>query len=292
MIKNQLIGLIISLRPRQWTKNFFLAALLFSKNFLHLDLLLLSIAAVALFCGISGATYLLNDLLDIKADRHHPVKAKRPIASGQLSVPFAITTLILLVILTFLISFQIGMSFFITIVGYFLLQIAYSSILKKIVILDVLGLTAGFVLRVYAGAAAIHVEISTWLILCSFLLSLFMALGKRRHELTLLGEKAGEHRKVLNEYSHYLLDQMIAVVTASTVIAYALYTLSEQTIAKFGTNKLILTVPFVIYGIFRYLYLVHMKKEGGSPETLLVTDLPFLINITLWIIASGIIIYK
>lgn len=172
-----------------------------------------------------------------------------------------------------------------------MLQIAYSLVLKHVVILDVMAITAGFALRVLAGAVVIHVAISSWLIICTLLLALFLALCKRRNELTMLANSAQAHRSVLGHYSIPLLDQMISVVTSSTVIAYALYTLSDQTITKFGTSNLVYTVPFVIYGIFRYLYLVHIKNAGGSPEMLLVTDIPLLGGIALWGIVAAAIIY-
>jgi 4-hydroxybenzoate polyprenyltransferase len=241
---------------------------------------------------ISGAVYLLNDIVDREKDRNHPEKSKRPIASGAISVKTAQLSLCFLVIATLIGSWFLGLPFFLLILAYFILQTAYSFYLKHIVIIDVFTITIGFSIRVFAGAMAINIEISSWLAICTFLLALFLALNKRRHELIILETDAGKHRKVLADYNIYFLDQMISVVTASTVVAYALYTLSEQTIHKFHTTYLVFTVPFVIYGIFRYLFLVHMKKRGGSPEMMLITDLPLLIDIMLWIGTAGIIIYR
>jgi 4-hydroxybenzoate polyprenyltransferase len=286
-------GIILSLRPRQWTKNFFvLSALIFSRNFFNMEMLLTSIAAFFLFCAISGTVYLLNDIVDREKDRTHPEKSKRPIAAGVISVKTALTTLIILLTGTLVASWFMGLHFFLLIAAYFILQTAYSYYLKHVVILDVFTITIGFTIRVFAGAIAINVGISSWLAICTFLLALFLALNKRRHELIILESDAGKHRKVLSDYSTYFLDQMISVATASTVVAYALYTLSEQTIQKYHTTQLVFTVPFVIYGIFRYLFLVHMKKKGGSPEMMLITDLPLLIDIMLWIGTAGIIIYR
>lgn len=286
-------GIILSLRPRQWTKNFFvLSALIFSRNFFDSRMLLISIAAFVLFCMISGAVYLLNDIVDREKDRCHPEKSKRPIAAGIISLRTALFSLTFLVLTTLVGSWFLGLPFFLLILAYFVLQTAYSFYLKHIVIIDVFTITIGFSIRVFAGAMAINIEISSWLAICTFLLALFLALNKRRHELIILETDAGKHRKVLTDYNTYFLDQMISVVTASTVVAYALYTLSEQTIQKFHTTHLVFTVPFVIYGIFRYLFLVHMKKRGGSPEMMLITDAPLLIDIMLWIGSAGIIIYR
>lgn len=286
-------GIVISLRPRQWTKNFFVfSALIFSRNLFDINMLLTSIAAFFLFCMISGAVYLLNDIVDREKDRCHPEKSKRPIAAGTISVKTAASVLFLLTLMTLAGAWFLGLPFFLLITAYFILQTAYSFSLKHVVILDVFTITVGFSIRVYAGAQAIGLGISSWLAICTFLLALFLALNKRRHELIILENDAGKHRKVLSDYSTYFLDQMISVVTASTVVAYALYTLSEQTTNKFHTTNLVFTVPFVIYGIFRYLYLVHMKNRGGSPEMMLITDLPLLIDIMLWIITAGVIIYR
>jgi len=282
-----------SLRPKQWTKNLFLfAGILFSQNIFDFSLLLKVIFAFFIFCLLSGSAYILNDLTDLDQDRRHPVKSHRPLASGKLKVPHAILALMVFILSSLVMSYYLSLSFFLVAFTYLLLQSVYSFSLKRIVILDVFAVACGFVLRVVAGAVAIDVEISSWLLICTILLALFLGLSKRRYELVMIGEGAQNHRKVLAEYSPYLLDQMISVVTASTVVAYSLYTMSEETIGKFGTKNLIFTVPFVLYGIFRYLYLIHQKEAGGNPEDILITDKPLLIDIFLWVITVGIILHR
>jgi 4-hydroxybenzoate polyprenyltransferase len=283
---------IKSLRPHQWTKNFFVfAPLIFSENIFNVPLILRSVFAFVLFCVLSGAVYIWNDLRDIEEDRLHPVKSQRPLASGRLGKTPAIVAFFCLCFLGLGLACVVSLLFFILALGYVLLQVAYSAWLKHVVILDVLLVAAGFLLRVIAGAVAIEVDISEWLLICTFLLALFIALSKRRHELVFLEKEASNHRPILKEYSPYLLDQMISVVTASTVVAYCLYTISEKTVAKFGSSNLIFTVPFVLYGIFRYLYLIHQKCEGGSPEGLLIKDRPFFLGILLWIVSAIVILY-
>ena len=248
------------MRPRQWTKNLLLfAALVFSKNLFHLPMLKDVFVAFIIFCLLSGSVYTLNDLIDLAQDRNHPKKSKRPLASGKLKPSTAIISGIILVVLSLANAFWLNTNFAWIAVGYFILQIAYSTVLKHVVILDVLAVSVGFVLRAIAGAEVIEVPISSWLLICTILLALFLALGKRRHELLLLENNAVHHRKILYEYSPGLLDQMISVATASTVVAYALYTMSTETIEKFHTDNLKYTIPFVLYGIFRYLYLIHQK---------------------------------
>lgn len=284
--------IIKSLRPHQWTKNFFVfAPLIFSENIFNFPLILKSVLAFALFCMLSGAIYIWNDLRDIDEDKLHPLKSQRPLASGRLEKTPAVVAFVFLCVLGLSLSFVLNLNFFLLALGYVLLQLAYSGWLKHVVILDVLLVAAGFLIRVIAGGVAIEVDISAWLLICTFLLALFIALSKRRHELIFLEKEASSHRPILKEYSPYLLDQMISVVTASTVIAYCLYTISEETIAKFGSSNLIFTVPFVLYGIFRYLYLIHQKCEGGSPESLLIKDKPFFFGILLWIVSAILILY-
>lgn len=284
--------IIQSMRPHQWTKNFFVyAALIFSQNIFNLPLLLKTTIAFSAFCLISSALYVFNDLKDLEEDKLHPLKSKRPIASGKIKKSTAILMIVVLGLLGFSSAFTLNKNYFIIILVYFLIQMAYSIKLKHIVILDVFVVALGFLIRVVAGGLAIEVSLSSWLLICTILLALFLALSKRRHELVLLEDGASDHRPILEEYSPYLLDQMIAVVTASTVIAYCLYTISEETVTKFGTTNLIFTVPFVLYGIFRYLYLIHQKSEGGSPEALIVKDKPLLIDIFLWIATAVVILY-
>jgi len=287
-----LVELLKSIRPQQWLKNLFIfAPLIFSENIFNRSMFLQSLLAFAVFCLLSGALYILNDLKDIEEDRLHPIKSKRPLAAGELKKRQAIAAFVILSFISLLFASLVNEEFLWVCLLYYFLQIAYSFALKHVVILDVFIVASGFFLRVIAGAVAIQVQISPWLLICTTLLALFLALSKRRHEILLLDEEAVNHRPILKEYSPYLLDQMISVVTASTVIAYCLYTISGETIEKFGTNKLILTIPFVLYGIFRYLYLIHQKAEGGTPETLILKDRPLLFDIFLWIISAALIIY-
>lgn len=287
-----LSALVRTMRPKQWTKNFVLfAGLIFAQKLFELSAVLQTIAAFLLFCLLSSAIYIINDMTDVERDRRHPLKSKRPIASGELSVSAATIAAVLLLGLSLLGAFSLDVGFGCVALIYCLLLSAYSFWLKHIVILDVLVLALGFVLRAIAGAEVIDVEFSSWLLLCTILLALFLGLSKRRHELVLLGDNACSHRKILEEYSPHLLDQMIGVVTASTLMAYALYTMAAETIEKFGTSYMIFTIPFVIYGIFRYLYLVHQKDQGGNPTTLLVSDKPIMINVVLWGIVSVLLIY-
>lgn len=283
---------IHSLRPAQWTKNFFVfAALIFSIKITDVPLLLRTVAAFAVFCFLSGALYLVNDVLDFKEDRLHPKKSRRPIAAGRVGRPPAIALAVVLAAASLVCAYVLNTGFFAAAAVYFVLQIAYSLKLKHVVILDVFLVASGFVIRVVAGGLVIGVPLSSWLLICTTLLALFIAMSKRRHELVLLEENAASHRPILKEYNAYLLDQMISVVTASTVIAYCLYTVSEDTVKKFGTSHLIYTTPFVLYGVFRYLYLVHKKGLGGSPEELILKDKPLAAAIVLWIATAVGILY-
>ncbi len=286
------LEIIKSLRLKQWIKNLIIfAPLIFSENVFDTILLLKGLLAFILFCLVSGAAYILNDIKDLEEDRLHPLKSKRPLASGRLKKSLAMFTFFFLVIISLMGAFLINISFCIALGVYLVLQVSYSFWLKHVVILDVFLIAIGFLIRVIAGGLVIEVQLSPWLFICTILLALFLALSKRRHELILLNESAEIHRPILKEYNPHLLDQMIAVVTASTVISYCLYTISSETIEKFGTRNLIFTVPFVLYGIFRYLYLVHQKNEGGSPELLIIADKPLLIDVFLWIITAILIIY-
>ncbi len=287
-----LAALIESLRPKQWIKNLSIfAAIVFSQNLHNLNMLLKVCAACLIFSLLSGCIYLINDVLDMENDLQHPLKCQRPIPAGRLNPKAAIITSIGLSCLCLAVAFWLEPQFGLVAAIYFALLAGYSLKLKQIVILDVMVIALGFVLRVVSGALVIQVEISSWLLLCTILLALFLALSKRRHELVLLDKYAVTHRKILREYSPYFLDQMIAVVTASTLMAYALYTMSAETIAKFNTTHLNLTVPFVLYGIFRYLYLVHQRGKGGSPTTIMLTDAPLIINVFLWLVSVEFILY-
>ena len=287
------VNLLLSLRPGQWTKNLLIfAGLLFGKRMFEPRAVADALLAFAIFCGLSGIVYLINDIADRDTDRRHPLKSQRPIASGALAVPTAAAAAAAIGAVSLLAATALGWRFTAVAAGYVALQALYSGPLKHIVIIDVLTLSIGFVLRAVAGALAVDVEISHWLLVCTILLALFIALAKRRHEIVLLAGDAAAHRPILGEYSPYLLDQMIAVVTASTLIAYIFYTVSPETQLKFGTPWLGLTIPFPLYGIFRYLYLVHRREGGGSPADLLLTDRPLLVCVALWAVVVAAIIYR
>ncbi len=290
--RSRLGSLIVSLRPGQWTKNLVLfAGLLFGRRLFEISAVAEACAGAAIFCALSGVVYLVNDVADRDADRRHPLKSKRPIASGAVSPTLALSTAAALLAIALGLACWLRPAFALVALGYVLLLGAYSARLKHVVIIDVLTIAIGFVLRAVAGAVVIDVAISHWLLVCTVLLALFLALSKRRHELTLLADGATEHRRILGEYSPYLLDQMIGVVTASTLIAYIFYTISPETVQNFQTEYLALTIPFPLYGIFRYLYLVHRKEGGGSPAELLVTDRPLLACVALWAATVILIVY-
>ncbi len=290
---NSSIALILrSLRPEQWTKNLFVfAGLVFGKRLTDVGAVGAAIATFGIFCALSGSVYLYNDVSDRAADQAHPLKRFRPIASGRLS------TRVALVAAAGLGGGAVGAAWLISPAlalvsgAYLALLLLYSAVLKHIVIVDVLAIAFGFVLRAVAGAVAVAVPISNWLLMCTTLLALFLALSKRRHELTLLADGAGGHRPILKEYTPYLLDQMIGVVTASTLVAYAFYAISAETAENLGTDRLILTVPFVLYGIFRYLYQVHQNQGGGSPAAMLLTDRQLLACVALWAATLILLLY-
>jgi len=282
----------MSLRPAQWTKNLIIfAALIFGQRLLDPSAVILSLGAFAVFCALSGVVYLVNDVADRHADREHPIKRHRPIASGVVPVRLALATAAILGAVALTAAYLLRFEFGIVATAYVALLAMYSGPLKHVVIIDVLTIAVGFVLRAAAGALVIGVEIGHWLLIVTLLLALFLALSKRRHELVLLADGATSHRPILQEYSPYLLDQMISVVTASTLVAYAFSTISPEVIEKFGTDKLGLTFPFPLYGIFRYLYLVHQKEGGGSPSDMLLNDRPLLVCVALWAVSLVIIIY-
>ena len=291
------ISLLVSLRPAQWTKNLIVfTALLFGQRgtlpaFLDPQAIGQALAAFVIFCALSGVVYLINDVSDREADRLHPIKRERPIASGAVSPGLAIATAILLGATALAGAWLLRPWFAAVAFAYVALQTLYSGPLKHIVIIDVLTIAIGFVLRAVAGAVAIDVEINHWLLILTILLALFLALSKRRHELVLLASGATSHRPILEEYSPYLLDQMIAVVTASTLVSYMISTVSPETVQKYHTDYLGLTVVFPIYGIFRYLYLVHQKEGGGSPADMLLNDRPLLACVALWAASVAGIIY-
>jgi 4-hydroxybenzoate polyprenyltransferase len=284
--------LFLTLRPEQWTKNLLIfAGVLFSGRLRDTGAVLTSAIAFVIFCALSSAVYIFNDVADREADRQHPLKCMRPLACGALDLSAAITAGLVLAVAALMAAFAIAPAVGMVAIAYLALLSLYSAALKHVVIVDVLVIAAGFVLRAVAGAVAIAVPISHWLLICTTLLALFLALSKRRHELTMLGDGAIGHRRILEEYSPYLLDQMIAVVTASTLVAYTLYTTDRETVARVGNNRLGLTIPFVLYGIFRYLYLVHQKRGGGSPANLLITDRPLLACVALWALSVVLLLY-
>jgi 4-hydroxybenzoate polyprenyltransferase len=285
--------LLMSLRPEQWTKNLFVfAGVLFGGHLLDVPAMLRAVAAFVVFCALSGIVYIFNDLADRAADQRHPLKRLRPIASGRLSSSTAAIAATILGAVSLVAALLLSPMFAVLSATYLVLLVLYSVVLKHLVIIDALTIAAGFVLRAAAGAVAVFVPISHWLLVCTTLLALFLVLSKRRHELTLLADGAMTHRPILEEYSPYLLDQMIAVVTASTLVAYSVYSTSAETAERLKTTRLGLTIPFVLYGIFRYLYLVHQKRAGGSPADLLLTDRPLLACVGLWALCVALILYS
>ena len=289
---SKLLDLIRAMRVKQWIKNLLVfAALAFSENLFARHQILKSVLCFIGFCLLASSVYLINDLFDRERDRLHPEKMNRPIAAGKVGTIEAVLLALVLFLAGFGLAFKLGPPVFIIFCAYFASNLLYSLWVKHIAILDVFFVSLGFVLRIAAGGEAIGVEISTWIILCTILGSLFLSFAKRRHELNLKGEDAASHRKSLAEYSPYFLDQMIAVTTASTVMAYSLWTMWPSVVEKFHTSHLPWTIPFVCYGIFRYLYLVHQKGEGGDPTSMFLKDKPLLINILLWFVAAIAILY-
>jgi 4-hydroxybenzoate polyprenyltransferase len=279
-------ALVTLLRPNQWVKNLVIfGALIFSRDFTKIEQIQTSLFAFAIYCILSSVIYIFNDITDRELDRAHPGKRNRPIASGTVSIVQAAVLAAILAIAGIALSVTLPRPFLYTVVAFLAFNFLYSSLLKKIVIIDVMAVAISFVIRATAGSAAIEVPNSSWLIACTFLLALFIGFGKRRHELITLKDEAVSHRVTLKKYSPYFLDQLIGVVTASTVVAYTFYTLSPEIKSKLGVDHLEFTIPFVIYGIFRYLYLIHQEERGGSPTTLLLSDLPILVNIVLWFLS-------
>jgi 4-hydroxybenzoate polyprenyltransferase len=284
-------GLLRTFRPRQWIKNgFVFMALLFDQKLFDWNLLARTTLAFILFCMASSAVYIINDLADIEKDRQHPTKRRRALPSGQLQPWFAVLAATGIMLVCLPISFWLDVYFGAIVLIYFLLMLAYSFWLKNVVIVDVMVVAFGFVLRVAAGVVVAEAaRFSPWLYVCTIFLALFLAIGRRRHELSLLAEDANSHRKILEEYTIGFLDEMNHVVSTSALIAYSLYTFSATNLP--GNHTMMLTIPFVIYGLFRYQYLVHVKGEGGAPEMLLYTDRPFLLDLILWGIAVVLIMY-
>ncbi len=278
-----LAALVRLLRPSHWAKNVFvLAPLVFAERLADPRAIALALAAFACFCAASSAVYVFNDIRDREEDRRHPVKRERPLAAGTIGVAPAAAVAVALALAAAAGAAAIGAAFAAVLLGYLALNLGYTLWLKHLVILDVMTLALGFLLRVLGGGAAIRVEVSAWLLLCTIFVALFLAFSKRRHELMLLNESASEQRRVLSHYSAEFLDQMINVVTASTVLAYALYSVSAENLGPEQSRYMVYTVPFVLFGVFRYLYLIYQKSSLLNPTEALVADAPFVVNLALW----------
>ena len=277
--------IFITMRPKQWYKNLVIfIGIAFSLNLLNINLWLIIISAFFIFCLLSGSIYLINDVLDIEKDRKHPKKRERPLPSGKLKPYQAIIAATTFTLIALVGSYFINLPFFIISLAFFLLIMLYSLYLKNFIIVDIMIISTGFVLRAVAGALAISVIVSPWLIICAFLLALFLALGKRRHELFILGDKVNEHRQSLDSFSTEMLDQMIIITTSTLIMSYSLYT--------FFTGKLLMmvTIPFAFYGIFRYLFLIHSKNIGGEPE-MIFKDKGMVLSIVLWALVVFLVLY-
>lgn len=288
---NQLRLIIKTMRPKQWVKNIFvLAAVVFDRQLTNPHSVWVTLLAAVLFCLVSSLVYIINDLADIEADRQHPEKQHRPLASGELSRNWAIGAAIFLGLVAFTAAFWLDLTFGLVISGYFLLMLAYSLWLKHIPLLDVMIIAVGFVLRVAGGQVIIVTErFSPWLYVATTFLALFIGIGKRRSELELLESHAVEHRRVLDGYTLELLDQMLTIVLSTTLMTYCLYTFTSAD--NLGNYSMLVTIPFVIYALFRYLYLLRVKHVGGAPEVVVLTDRPMLFSILLWGLTVLLILY-
>ncbi len=292
MPKSRLFYYLSALRPYQWVKNgFVLLPLVFGEKLVDPAALKHVLVAFLAFCAAASGVYMINDIADLEADKLHPVKKLRPLAQGHIAPAQALGLALILLITALAAGFALNFSLGICLAAYIAGNFLYSHFLKHLVIVDVMAIGLFFLLRVVAGAVVIPVVISDWLLICSGVLALFLGFNKRRHELLTIGQKAGGHRRVLEKYSIYFIDQMVAVLTASTVIFYTLYTVDAGTVANFGTNGLLFTVPFVYYGIFRYLYLVHKRRLGGDPARIILKDGMLQINLLLWLAAAIGVIY-
>ena len=284
--------LLRAMRPHQWVKNLFvLTPLIFARQMTRLDKLGLALLALALFCALSGAVYLLNDIFDRERDRRHPVKRHRPIASGRLPVRTATIAFVLVLLVVLGVSLAVSPLLCAVAGGYFAWNVAYSAVLKRVVFVDLVAIAGGFILRILAGAVAIDVRVSIWLVLCTFLLALFLGMGKRKHELLTSGEDAPRRRAVLARYRLPHLNMALNLTSAVTTFVYLLYTTSERTIAEFGTRNLLFTVPFIVFGLVRYMQILETHREEDSPTDYITKDAPFLVNLGLWGVVVTLIIY-
>jgi 4-hydroxybenzoate polyprenyltransferase len=286
-----LYGLLRTLRPKQWTKNAAVfAALIFDAKVFQLDPLLRTLAGFVLLCAVTGAVYIINDLADIEMDRQHPTKRNRPLPSGTLPVPAAIAGAVVLLGVTLPLAFRLNVYFGLLAAGYLVLQLAYTFILKNQVIVDVIVISAGFVIRVGAGVPLVPADrFSPWLYVCTTLLALFLGFGKRRQELVLLQGSAKSHRAILGEYSVPFLDEMINVVVSAAIVAYSLYTFTAVNVPP--NHLMMLTIPFPIYGLFRYLYLIHIRGEVAAPDEVLLKDRPIQLTVVLWGVLSFVLLF-
>jgi 4-hydroxybenzoate polyprenyltransferase len=284
--------IVMAMRIRQWVKNLFIfAGIFFAGKLFHFELLLEICIGFVLFGLAASSIYIFNDIHDLEHDKAHPVKRNRPLAAGLISIHSAYIVAIFSALIALIGAFALDVRFFGIVLAYLVINIAYTMKIKELVILDVMCIASGFVLRVLAGTLLSDASPSEWIIVCTITLSLFLGFSKRRQELALTGSKATNQRRVLDNYSIGFLDQMISVATASTVIAYALYSVSPQTVYRLNTRNLAFTIPFVLYGIYRYLFLMHQKKSGEDPTTEMFTDLPLIINGILWLLTVLVVIY-
>lgn len=287
MIKLNFSQIFKLMRPKQWIKNLFIfGAVIFSGKFTYENIFIKNIFVFFIFCLVSSCVYILNDLVDVNKDRQHPEKKNRPIASGKVKTYEAVILEVLLIVIVIITAYNLDIKLFMVFSVYFIINILYSIILKNLIIIDVMIITLGFVLRVQSGAIITNVQLSPWMILCTILISLFMALNKRKSEIIILKDKSGNHRKILDDYSVEFIDNMLTIVTPSIFIAYCLYTFSST-----QSRTMMITIPFVLYGIFRYQYLMMKQNIGGKPEDIFQKDIPFLVNILLWCISVILIIY-
>jgi 4-hydroxybenzoate polyprenyltransferase len=281
------------LRPHQWIKNILVfSGLIFSTSLFKRNVIGISLAAFGIFCLASSGIYILNDLRDIKLDILHPAKMNRPITSGKVSKVSAVVIMLILLPVATLISYLLDKNFFLTIIAYIGLNIAYSFGLKDVVILDAFIVATGFLLRAFAGCVVIHVDVTPWLFICTLSLALIVSFGKRRNELNILKTDAKDHRETLQFYNIQLLDIILTICSATAIGTYSLYTMAEETVLRFGSQRLIITTPFVMYGIFRYLYLIYTQNKGGDPTKLLLRDMPTITNGILWMLTVGYVIYR